>query len=127
MAKGRSKGRIAESSATYRLRKRQQKARKTRPSSAKKKRLTPLERKATEISILALRHHYGLPGPKHFIDFLKARPYLNTQRGSVYPNPRERKHALLKVLGKSKLETQIAEINDWFRVITRPIANDKNN
>jgi len=127
MAKRRLKGRIAESSATFKFRKRQQKLRnkgakaKTRVLPKKTKPMTLME-KGDQIGLLAIRHQKKFRGAKNFLEFLliRRRPGMTAIKKNSLPHEKKAEAVIMGFIDAGMPVTKkVLEINQWLESIGR--------
>jgi len=123
MAKRRSKGRIAESSAVFKLRKKQRRLRlnaakaRMRIPPKKTKPMTLME-KADQIGLLAIKHGKKSKGAKIFLDFLvmrRSKPIEELKKSSI---PHEKKMEVV-IRAATPFPNNVDDLNQWLKSIGR--------
>jgi len=132
MAKRRIKGRIAESTASYKLRKRQRKDGRAGKQLEQKK--VKLEKKAEAILKIAGAEYDllgsvgktksllvpGHPGREDFLYFITMRKHAKELQ-QLYPNPKIGRAEAVKLLGGEQgIEENVRRINEWLAESGRP-------
>lgn len=131
MTKRRIRGRI-ESTASYKLRMRQQRPTrkqrmqnalkaKERAALAEREKMALFEKKANEIGKLAFKFQ-GLQGAQNFILFLKLRKYRDEYH-KCYPNQKEREKAVVRELlfGEQPFSEDVKEITAGLKLLAEGI------
>lgn len=126
MAKRRSKGRIAESSAAFKLRKRQRELRykdakaRTRVLPKKTKPMTLME-KGDQIGLLAIRHEKA-EGAKNFLGFVFIRkdPGIRAIKKNSLPHEKKVEAVLMGFIKWGiPITENVFELNQWLESIGR--------